>query len=68
MLIQLTHPMDNYDFWVESTQIAALERYNKPTTTLITLDEKPAVTAIVLICGKVMSCKETPDEIIKLFE
>ena len=69
MLIKLTHPEPNYEFYVEHTEITALERYMKPKTMLITLNEdKPDVTAIVLKSGRIFSCKETPAQILKLIE
>jgi len=67
MLIRLTHPEPNYEFWIETDEITVMERYTKPTTTLITLqDEKPDVTAIVLKSGKIMAAKETPSEIMAI--
>jgi hypothetical protein len=65
MMIQLTHPEPNYEFWIETDEITVMERYTKPSSTLITLqDERPDVTALVLKSGKIMSCKETPSQII----
>lgn len=64
MLIQLTHPDPNYEFWIDANEIVALERYTKPVSTLITPNaERPDVTAIVLRNGKVLSCKEKPAQI-----
>lgn len=65
MLIQLTHPDENFELWIESTEIVALERYRRPKTILIQLEERPDVTAIVLKCGKTLSCKELPIEIME---
>lgn len=67
MLIELTHPEDNYEFWIDYDEISALERYNKPKTILINPDgNKPSVTAMVMKNGRVMSCKETPAQIFKI--
>lgn len=68
MLIKLTHPEPNYELWIESNEIVVLERYNKPETTLIKLDDKPTVTAIVLSSGRIMSCKETPEQILSMIK
>ena len=68
MLIKLTHPEPNYELWIESNEIVVLERYNKPETTLIKLDDKPTVTAIVLSSGRIMSCKETPEQILAMIK
>jgi hypothetical protein len=67
MMIQLTHPEPNYDFWVDPSEIVVMERYNKPASILITMNaDRPDVTALVLKSGKIMSCKETPSEIIEI--
>lgn len=64
MMIQLTHPEPNYEFWIDADEITVMERYNRPATMLLTMqDDKPNVTALVLKSGKVMSCKETPSQI-----
>jgi hypothetical protein len=69
MLIQLTHPEPNYDFWVESSEITVMERYTRPASTLLTLqDDRPNVTAIVLRSGKIMSCKETPAQVMQIMK
>jgi len=68
-LIQLTHLNDNYELWVDPTEIIAMERFNKTKTTLLTIhDDKSEYTALVLKCGKVLSCKEPPCEIINLMK
>jgi len=67
MMIQLTHPEPNYDFWIDPTEIVVMERYNKPQSMIITMNaDRPDVTALVLKSGKIMSCKETPSEIIDI--
>jgi hypothetical protein len=67
MMIQLTHPEPNYEFWVDPSEITVMERYTKPVSMLITMqDERPNVTALVLKSGKIMSCKETPTQIMEL--
>jgi hypothetical protein len=67
MMIQLTHPEPNYDFWIDPTEIVVMERYNKPQSMIITMNaDRPDVTALVLKSGKIMSCKETPSEIIEI--
>ena len=64
MLIKLTHPQPNYEFWVDFNEIVVMERYNKPKSIIIqSSDGNPDVTALVLRSGKIMSCKETPSEI-----
>lgn len=64
MLIELTHPEENYEFWLDPNEIVVLERYNKPKSILINpTGDKPSVTAIVMKNGKILSCKETPSEI-----
>lgn len=68
MLIKLTHPEPNYELWIESDEIVVLERYNKAESILIKLDDKPTVTAIVLRSGRIMSCKETPEQIMSMFK
>ena len=66
-MIQLTHPEPNYEFWVDPSEITVMERYTKPVSMLITMqDERPNVTALVLKSGKIMSCKETPTQIMEL--
>jgi hypothetical protein len=67
MMIQLTHPEPNYDFWIDPSEIVVMERYNKPASILITMNaDRPDVTALVLKSGKIMSCKETPSQIIDI--
>lgn len=66
MLIKLTHPEPNYDLWIDSDEIIVMERYNKPDTILIKLDDKPSVTALVLKSGRVMSCIETPSQVLSI--
>lgn len=66
MLIQLTHPEPNYELWVDSDEIIVMERYTKPASIIISMDERPPVTALVLKCGKTMACKETPAQITEL--
>jgi hypothetical protein len=66
-LIQLTHPEPNYEFWLDPDEIVVMERYTKPVSMLITMnDDRPNVTAIVLKNGKIMSCKETPTQIMEI--
>lgn len=69
MLIKLTHPEPNYEFYIEHSEISALERYMKVRSELITMmtDDKPDVTAIVMKSGRIFSCKETPKQILALF-
>jgi hypothetical protein len=67
MMIQLTHPEPNYEFWIDSMEIVVMERYTKPASMIITMNEdRPNVTALVLKSGKVMSCKETPSQIMTI--
>jgi len=67
MLIQLTHPEPNYEFWIKSTEIVVMERYNRPQSAILTMnDDRPNVTALVMKNGKIMSCKETPSQIINI--
>lgn len=68
MLVELTHPEQNYEFFIESEEIAVLERYNKPVSTILSIDDKPSVTAIVLKSGRIMSCKETPKQILEIIK
>jgi len=67
MMIQLTHPEPNYEFWIDASEIVVMERYTKPVSMLIQMnDDRPTVTALVLKNGKIMSCKETPGQIAQL--
>jgi hypothetical protein len=67
MLIQLTHPEPNYEFWIDPSEIVVMERYTRPASMLITMnDDRPNVTALVLKNGKIMSCKETPGQIMQI--
>jgi hypothetical protein len=67
MMIELTHPEPNYEFWIDASEIVVMERYNRPPSLLITMqDDRPNVTALVLKSGKIMSCKETPAEIAQI--
>ncbi len=68
MLIKLTHPEPNYELWVDSDEIIVMERYTRPVSMLIQMDERPPVTALVLKSGKTMACKETPAQIHALVE
>ena len=65
MLIELTHPEDNYELWIDPAEIIVMERYvRKKSAAILTLaDDRPDVTAIVLKSGKTMACKETPTQI-----
>lgn len=67
-MIQLTHPEPNYEFWLDPSEIVLMERYNKPSTTILTMDERPSVTALVLKNGKIVSCKETPAQIFEIMK
>ena len=67
MMIQLTHPEPNYEFWIDPAEIVVMERYTKPMSILIQQsDDRPNVTALVLRSGKIMSCKETPSQIMQI--
>jgi hypothetical protein len=67
MMIELTHPEPNYEFWIDPIEIIVMERYTRPKSVIITAnDDRPSVTALVLKSGKVMSCKETPTEIMQI--
>jgi hypothetical protein len=67
MMIQLTHPEPNYEFWIDAMEIVVMERYNRPQSIIITTnDDRPNVTALVLKSGKIMSCKETPGQIMEI--
>ena len=69
MLIQLTHPEPNYEFWIDDCEIVVMERYTRPASMLITMnDDRPNVTALVLKSGKIMSCKETPAQIFEIMK
>jgi len=69
MLIQLTHPEPNYEFWIDSEEIVVMERYTKPATSILQLNgDRPDVTALVLKSGKIMSCKETPAQIVEIMK
>lgn len=69
MLIKLTHPEPNYELWIDFDDIVVMERYNRPTTTILTMnDDRPNVTAVVLKSGKTMAVKETPDQIFGIAE
>ena len=69
MMIQLTHPEPNYEFWIDAMEITVMERYNRPPSMLITMnDDRPNVTALVLKSGKIMSCKETPGQIMEILK
>jgi hypothetical protein len=66
-LIQLTHPEANYEFWIDYNEITVMERYSKPVSIILTMnDDRPNLTALVLRSGKIMSCKETPTEIMAI--
>jgi hypothetical protein len=67
MLIQLTHPEPNYEFWIDYEEITVMERYTKTKSVILSMnDDRPDVTALVLKSGKIMSCKETPSEIMAI--
>jgi len=67
MMIELTHPEPNYELWVDAMDIVVMERYTKPKSIIITAnDERPNVTALVLKSGKIISCMETPSEIMAI--
>lgn len=67
MLIKLTHPLPDYEFWINFEEIVVMERYNKPKSIIIQAsDGNPDVTALVLKSGKIMSCKETPTKIMEM--
>lgn len=69
MLIQLTHPEPNYELWIDYDDIVVMERYTRPPSMLITMqDDRPPVTAIVLKSGKTLACKETPGQIIQMMK
>lgn len=67
MLIKLTHPDPSFELWIDPAEIIVMERYSRPKSVILTMnDDRPDVTALVLKSGRTMSCKETPDEILKL--
>lgn len=69
MMIQLTHPEPNYEFWIDAMEITVMERYNRPPSVIITAqDDRPNVTALVMKSGKIMSCKETPGQILQIIK
>ena len=69
MLVNLTHPEENFELWVEYEEIVVMERYNKPNSIILTLnDDRPNVTALVLKSGKTIACKETPTQILEKIE
>jgi hypothetical protein len=69
MMIQLTHPEPNYEFWIDAMEITVMERYTKPNSIIIQAnDDRPNVTALVLKSGKIMSCKETPAQIMGIIK
>ena len=69
MMIQLTHPEPNYEFWIDAMEITVMERYTKPPSIIIqSNDDRPNVTALVLKSGKIMSCKETPAQIMQIVQ
>ena len=69
MMIQLTHPEPNYEFWIDAMEITVMERYTKPPSIIIqSSDDRPNVTALVLKSGKIMSCKETPGQIMQIVQ
>ena len=69
MMIQLTHPEPNYEFWIDAMEITVMERYNRPPSIIITAqDDRPNVTALVMKSGKIMSCKETPGQILQIIK
>jgi len=66
-LIQLTHPEEGYELWLDPSEIVVMERYMRKKSAVLTLvDDKPDVTALVFKNGKIMSCKETPKEVLAL--
>lgn len=69
MLIPVTHPEDNYELWIDMNEVVVMERYmRKKSSAILTLaDDRPDVTAIVLKNGKTMACKETPTELMNLW-
>ena len=47
-LIQLTHPEDGYELWLDPSEIVVMERYMRKKSAVLTLvDDKPDVTALV---------------------
>lgn len=67
MMIKLTHPDPLFELWIDPSEIIVMERYTRQKTAILTLnDDRPDLTALVLKNGRTMSCKETPDEIMKL--
>lgn len=68
MLLELTHPDMDFELFIDHSEIIVMERYHRPKTTLITMNQdRPEVTAIVLRGGRTLSCKETPTQIIAMF-
>ena len=42
MLIKLTHPEPNYELWVDFDDIVVMERYNRPQSMILTMnDDRP---------------------------
>jgi carbon monoxide dehydrogenase subunit G len=66
MLLKLTHPLPDYELWVDINEISCMERKFKPKTTLVTIDNTPEQTIIALKGGKHIACVETPQEIMEL--
>lgn len=67
MLLKLTHPLPDYELWIDVNEILCMERKFKPKTTLVTLDDTPEQTIIALKGGKHISCIETPQQIVDMW-
>lgn len=66
---KLTHPEPGYTFYLDLDRVVAMERYTHPTYNgVIQLDEKQPKTALVLMDGRILACKETPEQILELMK
>lgn len=65
--IQLTHWQSNIELWVNWDEVVHMERKTPVKTTVIVPgQDEVATTQLALKNGRVVSCTETPEEILKL--
>ena len=72
MLTKLTHPIKDYEFWVDINEVSCMERNPPVKSDLILMPGQtavgqvdPATTKLVLKSGRVVQCMETPEEVME---
>ena len=66
-LVKLTHPLPNYELFVDMNDVVSIERKNLAEQGLILQpDQEPAHTRLTLRSGKQLICLDAPEVLLPL--